>query len=67
MVGIYFFGDFCSGRVWGLRQDDGGQWETAELLDTGASISSFGEGADGELYLADYGQGAIYRLEAAAP
>jgi glucose/arabinose dehydrogenase len=62
MSGIYFFGDFCSGRVWGLRQEPSGAWNTASLLETDMSISSFGEDAAGELYVLDYGDGSIYRL-----
>jgi len=34
------------------------------LFEPGASISSFGEGADGRVYLLDYA-GTIYRLVAA--
>jgi len=32
------------------------------LLETGANVSSFGEDADGELYLADHASGTIYRI-----
>ena len=32
------------------------------LLETGASVSTFGEGPDGELYLADICRGVIYRI-----
>jgi hypothetical protein len=35
-----------------------------QVLDTGASISSFGEDAAGELFVVDLG-GRIYRLRAA--
>ncbi|HEV8636118.1 MAG TPA: PQQ-dependent sugar dehydrogenase, partial [Chloroflexota bacterium] len=40
MRGIYFYGDFCSGRLWGLTRD-GGVWTSQELLDSGRAISSF--------------------------
>ncbi len=30
------------------------------------SVSTFGEDADGELYLADFGRGTIYRIVAGA-
>ncbi len=60
LAGIYLFGDFCSGRIWGLVRKDGG-WKVAELLDTEARLSSFGEDEEGELYLVDYG-GRIYRF-----
>jgi glucose/arabinose dehydrogenase len=63
--GIYFFGDYCSGNLWGLRQNASGQWQTALLQNSGLTISSFGQDAAGELYILDYGEGTIYRLAAA--
>lgn len=59
--GIYLYGDFCSGRIWGLRKV-GTKWQTKLLADTPYAISTFGEDEDGELYLADYGSGTIYRV-----
>lgn len=61
MQGIYFFADYCSGRIWGLQLGDG-DWAMQELLDTPYFISTFGEDEAGELYLSDYAGGAIYRL-----
>ncbi len=58
--GIYLYGDYCSGKVWGLLNDAAG-WESALLFETGFRISTFGVDRDGETYLADYG-GTIYRL-----
>ena len=60
--GVYLFGDYCSGEVWGLVRDQAGQWQGAVLFNTGLSISSFGTGADGSVYLVHHG-GTIYRLE----
>ena len=58
----YFFADFCSGRIWGGRQDEEtGAWTRTELLDSPHAISTFGEDENGELYLADL-QGSVYRL-----
>ena len=59
--GIYFYGDFCSGRIWGLRRN-GAVWESQLLSDTTLSISTFGEDEAGELYVADYSTGEIYRI-----
>ena len=64
LVGTYFFGDYCSGNVWGMRQDPSGQWTMALLLQTEINISSFGEDAEGELYVVGYRDGNIYRLVA---
>ena len=60
--GVYLYGDFCSGRLWGLRRGAAG-WESSLLLESGLNISSFGEDESGELYLADYGRGEVYRIE----
>ena len=59
--GIYIYGDFCSGQVWGLLQVDG-VWQSQSLFFTGAMLSSFGTGEDGTLYYADYNTNNIYRL-----
>jgi glucose/arabinose dehydrogenase len=61
--GVYFFGDYCSGRVWGGVQDGAGGWSATQLVDTPHNISSFGEDGNGELYLLALGSpGTLYRL-----
>lgn len=59
--GVYMFGDFCSGIIWGLASPpaDGA---VVELFRTGFTISTFGLDEAGEIYLANY-KGDIYRLE----
>jgi glucose/arabinose dehydrogenase len=59
--GIYLFGDYCSGLVFGLLQDESGAWQTQRLFETGANISSFGVDEQGEVYLVDL-SGAVLRL-----
>jgi hypothetical protein len=66
MQGLFFYGDFCSGRVWGLRQE-GGVWQAALLLDSAILISTFGEDQQGNLYVADYNSGTIFSLTDNAP
>jgi glucose/arabinose dehydrogenase len=61
MQGIYFYSDYCSGRIWGLQRD-GGTWVTAMLLDSPYSVSTFGEDQAGHLYMASYGTGVIYQV-----
>ena len=63
LTGVYVYGDFCSGKVFGLRYDGKGVIEHEELADTGLRIMSFAEDKDGELYLLSQ-RGGIYRLEA---
>lgn len=64
LMGVYFYGDYCSGRIWGATEDNAGTWTTKELLDTNLQITAFGEDENGEIYLADFttGSGAIYRI-----
>ncbi|MCS7222642.1 MAG: PQQ-dependent sugar dehydrogenase [Anaerolineae bacterium] len=64
LVGIYFFGDYCSGRIWGLRREPSGQWRMELLLKSSVQISSFGEDAAGEIYVVGYSDGKIYHLVA---
>jgi len=63
--GMYLFADFCSGTLWGLRQE-GGQWNMSVLAETGYSITTFGQGEDGSLYLANRSSG-IYLLSDGDP
>jgi glucose/arabinose dehydrogenase len=59
--GVYLYGDFCSGVVWGLLRLPDGSWQNAALFETGANITSFGQDEAGEIYLVDR-QGSIYHL-----
>jgi glucose/arabinose dehydrogenase len=63
MQGIYFYADFCSGRIWGLKRN-GTAWENRLLLDTALQISSFGEDEAGNLYVADLITGDIFKVDA---
>ena len=60
--GVYLFGDYCSGTIWGLVRDAASMWQSAALFESGLTISAFGQDRDGEVYLADH-NGAVYRLE----
>ncbi len=61
LQGVYFYGDYCSGRIWGVAPTADGAWQAAELLESDAQISSFGETEDGELVVVDYA-GNLFRL-----
>ncbi|MFI5120775.1 MAG: PQQ-dependent sugar dehydrogenase [Thermoanaerobaculia bacterium] len=61
LSGIYFYADYCSGRVWGLRRAASG-WERQELLQPGYAFTSFGEDDAGEVYAVDGNSGTLYRL-----
>ncbi|HLT12332.1 MAG TPA: PQQ-dependent sugar dehydrogenase [Micromonosporaceae bacterium] len=61
LQGSYVFGDYVSGRIWrGDREGD--EWQVTPLFDPGFNVSTFGEDAAGELYVADYRGGVIYRI-----
>jgi len=61
LQGVYFYGDFCTGRIWGLKRN-GAVWQNNLLLDSPLTISSFGEDEAGELYLTNHATGDIYRI-----
>ncbi|MBE0417086.1 MAG: PQQ-dependent sugar dehydrogenase [Coriobacteriia bacterium] len=63
MRGVYFYGDYVSGRVWGLVRPAGGPAENRELAETNMQVVSFGEDDDSELYVVDFAD-ALYRVEA---
>lgn len=60
--GAYIYGDYETGKVWGLKFAEGRETWQAELADTNLKIVSFGIGLDGDLFLVDF-NGGIYRLE----
>lgn len=69
LTGTYFFADFIAGTVCSLTRDDQGNVtvvnETENLNDnaiTLGNVASFGEDENGELYIVDYGDGAVYRM-----
>lgn len=62
MYGKYVFGDYCTGKVWEISATrTRSSKEPVALADTDYSISSFGVGADGRIYLVDR-NGSIYLL-----
>ena len=73
LQGTYFYADYCSTAIWSLRYVNGQvsnfTVRTTELEPAGtptiSSISSFGEDANGELYILDYSDGEVYRIDPA--
>ncbi len=65
LAGDYVFGDLFSGHVWAGVRDVSGNWSQTLVLTHTLTVSSFGQDAAGELYLLDYGNGAVLRLVAA--
>lgn len=68
--GHYFFADYCSAQIWSMRQVNGAAVDvtdrTAELTPPLPFhitwISSFGEDADGELYICALLDGQVFRI-----
>ena len=65
--GHYFYSDYCAGFLRSFRFSDGGaslesEWDVGHL----GSVLSFGEDANGELYILS-NDGNVYRLVAAEP
>jgi glucose/arabinose dehydrogenase len=66
--GLYFYADFCSGRVWALDGDAGiagDEVQPVVVRETGPAIVGFGQDVEGELYLLSF-DGRIYALTAAS-
>jgi glucose/arabinose dehydrogenase len=65
LVGVYVYGDYDTGRMWGLICDQGQLLANAELIDLRRTpklnIASFGEDAEGEVYILAF-DGRIYEL-----
>ena len=59
--GAYIYGDFCSGKVYGLHHQNGQVTEHKELADTHLRIMSFAEDTEGNLYLLSQTEG-VHRL-----
>ncbi len=62
---MYVFTDYCTGKLRALAPDDGDDSYTGvDLGITTASVSSFGERRDGELFVLTQSAG-LFRLVAA--
>ncbi|MFN3199404.1 MAG: PQQ-dependent sugar dehydrogenase [Bradymonadia bacterium] len=64
LKGMYVFGDFVSGRLWAMKlpADDAQVKDVTTLGRWPISPSSFGRDAQGQLYVADFRGGQVYRL-----
>jgi glucose/arabinose dehydrogenase len=61
LVGAYVFADFCQGRLEAFRLENGQARGHDELGPEVANVASFGEDADGELYVLSL-SGPVFRL-----
>jgi glucose/arabinose dehydrogenase len=66
MQGRYFMGDFCSGDIMSVTPDGKGAWtkklELANSFNVRNSLTGFGEGPDGSIYVTSISEGKVYKL-----
>jgi uncharacterized repeat protein (TIGR03806 family) len=69
LQGAYIYGDYDTGKIWGLRYDFGAKRvvENLQLADTTLRIIAFCEDAAGEILILDFIGGQIHRLASAPP
>jgi glucose/arabinose dehydrogenase len=68
LKGLYVFGDFVSGRLWALPlpAESRPTKEMPEVFTLGRwqiLVSTFGRDTSGRIYLAEFGNGAIFRID----
>jgi glucose/arabinose dehydrogenase len=64
--GIYIYGDYVLGTIWGFRYADGKVIEYGTLLQQPKTIASFAEDSEGELYMLTFSErkdGHIFAIE----
>jgi len=71
LVGHYIFADFATGRFWSAIRNNQGRWvvtdhDRLEVNGRTLAPSTFGENVNGELFVADYSGGGIYRVQDAS-
>ncbi len=49
--GVYFSGDYCSGKIWGLMRDENDTWSYAEVVDSPLQLTGSGQDENGTLYV----------------
>lgn len=65
--GLYIYGDYASGRIWTLGQENG-LWVNRLLMRPASFlISTFGQDRAGEVYVANLRTGSISRIEVTGP
>jgi uncharacterized repeat protein (TIGR03806 family) len=60
--GCFLYGDYSTGRIWGIRREGDRTVFQQELADTTLQIAGFAPGRRGEVFLVDHG-GGLWKLE----
>ncbi len=67
LQGAYLYGDYSTGKIWGVRHDGERVVWHKELASTRLQITGFGTDSHGEVLITDHrgaGEGGLYTLEA---
>ena len=62
LAGAYIYGDYDTGKIWGLRNDGNRLTWQQELADTMLRPAAFEEGLSGKLYILEHVASEIYEL-----
>jgi len=65
--GAYIYGDYCNGKIWMFRYNNGIVTSDSLLVTIPSSLSSFGTDQNNELYILGYSNGKIYRFNRSSP
>lgn len=60
--GTYVYGDYVTGKIWGLKHDGKKVTWRDELVDTQIQVVSFGLDHSGDVLIVDYPTGTLHRL-----
>ena len=63
LQGAYLYGDWSTGKIWGVRHKQGKVTWHKELVSSTMQITGFGTDSHGELLICDHGGNALFRLE----
>jgi uncharacterized repeat protein (TIGR03806 family) len=67
LQGVYIYGDYSTGKIWGIRHDGTRATWHKELADTRLQITGFGVDSHGEILITDHrgeNKGGLHTLEA---
>jgi len=62
--GLYFYGDYCSGRIWAASRV-ASEWRSMVVHEGGFGLTTFGEDEDGEVYVVHGDE--VYRITGSRP
>ena len=61
LQGVYLFGDYCSGKIWGLFAKGDDTYRKQLLIESRLNIASFAQDQAGEIYVLDL-DGKIFKV-----